>query len=257
MFKPYSQYKCKENNCNNLISYNSFHYGLGRCKSCANIGERNPGFNSKKQCGKNHWNYKHGNNCKYKEYYCIEEGCKNKVFYGNNRCIKHGNLISAKKRSISLKRNESVKGKNNPNYKHGKRSFDRNINYYCIEEGCNKQVSSPNKRCNSCNIKYRHKIEHFTQGNKNGNWINGKTIKYPSKFNTQLKETIRKKDNYKCKICNKSQKQNKRKLDCHHIDYNKKNNDIDNLIALCKSCHIKTNHNRNYWINYFNNYETL
>ena len=29
-----------------------------------------------------------------------------------------------------------------------------------------------------------------------------------------------------------------------------KNNYQDNLISLCKSCHMKTNYNRNYWQEY-------
>ena len=37
----------------------------------------------------------------------------------------------------------------------------------------------------------------------------------------------------------------------HHIDYDKKNLDMNNLISLCNSCHTKTNYNREYWINYF------
>ncbi|TXH47080.1 MAG: HNH endonuclease, partial [Desulfurellales bacterium] len=39
----------------------------------------------------------------------------------------------------------------------------------------------------------------------------------------------------------------KRKLQVHHIDYDKKNSHPDNLIALCHSCHMKTNFNRSYW----------
>ena len=39
-------------------------------------------------------------------------------------------------------------------------------------------------------------------------------------------------------------------LDIHHIDYDKKNNDINNLIALCRSCHCKTNGEREYWTDY-------
>lgn len=37
----------------------------------------------------------------------------------------------------------------------------------------------------------------------------------------------------------------------NHIDYDKKNCNSDNLITLCRVCHIKTNFNRSYWINYF------
>lgn len=37
----------------------------------------------------------------------------------------------------------------------------------------------------------------------------------------------------------------------NHIDYNKHNLSPENLVTLCKSCHAKTNFNRNYWIKYF------
>jgi hypothetical protein len=33
----------------------------------------------------------------------------------------------------------------------------------------------------------------------------------------------------------------------HHIDYNKNNNILFNLITLCKICHSKTNGHRNSW----------
>ncbi len=44
-----------------------------------------------------------------------------------------------------------------------------------------------------------------------------------------------------------------KKLDVHHIDYDKTNNNIENLIILCGSCHTKTNgkNNREYWTNYY------
>ena len=38
---------------------------------------------------------------------------------------------------------------------------------------------------------------------------------------------------------------------CHHIDYDFKNNTMDNLVTLCISCHSKTNTNRDRWIKYF------
>jgi len=44
-----------------------------------------------------------------------------------------------------------------------------------------------------------------------------------------------------------------KKLSVHHIDYNKYNLNPDNLITLCVSCHSKTNHNREKWINHFKN----
>jgi len=74
------------------------------------------------------------------------------------------------------------------------------------------------------------------------------------KWTDILREAIRKRDDYVCQICNVRQDKLKnrfKKLDVHHIDYNKKNCDPKNLIALCKNCHIKTNYNRDKWIEYF------
>lgn len=71
---------------------------------------------------------------------------------------------------------------------------------------------------------------------------------HPPKFTKELREKIsnalnkydtkniliKKKINNKCERCN-SQKN----LCCHHKDMNKKNNNMENLIIFCKSCHIK------------------
>jgi hypothetical protein len=45
---------------------------------------------------------------------------------------------------------------------------------------------------------------------------------------------IKDRDNNKCKTCGSSEK-----LHVHHIDKNRKNNQVDNLITLCQSCHAK------------------
>jgi hypothetical protein len=81
-------------------------------------------------------------------------------------------------------------------------------------------------------------------------WMGGISFEpYTPEFNYQLKEQIRKRDNCKCQLCNK--KQIIRKLDVHHIDYNKKNNKEENLITLCCKCNLKVNYNRDYWYAYF------
>ena len=43
------------------------------------------------------------------------------------------------------------------------------------------------------------------------------------------------------------------KLAIHHIDYNKENNIITNLITLCHCCNGKTNFKRKYWKDHFKN----
>lgn len=85
------------------------------------------------------------------------------------------------------------------------------------------------------------------------NWQGGKSFEpYSKEFSSALKERIRFLGNYRCFICGCTQLENGMALDVHHIDYNKKNSSIQNLIALCVSCHRKTNWNREYWLKYFN-----
>jgi 5-methylcytosine-specific restriction endonuclease McrA len=58
----------------------------------------------------------------------------------------------------------------------------------------------------------------------------------------------RKRDGYRCQHCGKTQKQNGRSLDVHHIrpfrlfDNYTDANELDNLISLCMSCHGKAEH---------------
>ena len=62
---------------------------------------------------------------------------------------------------------------------------------------------------------------------------------YNGEFTKALKEEIRKRDNYTCQICGVTQDKLGRKLDVHHIDFFKIHNFPENLISLCKSCHLK------------------
>ncbi len=89
-------------------------------------------------------------------------------------------------------------------------------------------------------------------GKNHPNWQGGKSFEsYGLEFNEDLKEVIRNRDRRKCVVCEKIELENKKKLSVHHIDYNKRNNNPNNLISLCRSCHVKTNYNREYWISYF------
>ena len=90
-------------------------------------------------------------------------------------------------------------------------------------------------------------------GEKSPNWQGGISFEpYPTDWKDSLKESIRERDNYICQMCGIHQDELERKLDVHHKNYNKNNLNPDNLISLCNGCHSKTNYNRNYWINYFN-----
>jgi 5-methylcytosine-specific restriction endonuclease McrA len=87
---------------------------------------------------------------------------------------------------------------------------------------------------------------------RNGAWKGGISfIPYTIDWTNNLRISIRERDKYTCKIC--GEKQGDRAFSVHHIDYNKKNCNPENLVTLCIKCHTKTNHNRDYWINYFKN----
>lgn len=86
-------------------------------------------------------------------------------------------------------------------------------------------------------------------------WKGGKSFElYSDDWTELLKESIRERDKYICKECGLHQDEligRLKKLDVHHIDYNKDNCNQDNLITLCRKCHIKTNFDREKWIEYF------
>jgi len=90
------------------------------------------------------------------------------------------------------------------------------------------------------------------RGILNNLWRGGISFEpYTINWTQTLKRSIRERDKYTCQICGNLQ--GDWVFDIHHIDYDKKNCNPENLIMLCRPCHAKTNHNRGYWIKYFQN----
>lgn len=88
------------------------------------------------------------------------------------------------------------------------------------------------------------------RGSVTPNWRGGLSYEpYSCEFGKELKELIRAKDSYTCQLCGVSQ--NGESLCIHHIDYDKNNNSVENLISLCRKCHGKTNGNREFWTRLF------
>jgi hypothetical protein len=100
----------------------------------------------------------------------------------------------------------------------------------------------------------REKIRKAREGKYSGenhpNWRGGNKD-YPYEFNHTLKELIRERDGYLCQLCHCEQ--NEHRLDVHHINYNRYDLSLENLISLCIHCHRKTNFNRDYYTKYFSN----
>lgn len=88
-------------------------------------------------------------------------------------------------------------------------------------------------------------------GEKCSAWKGGISFEpYCFKFNDEFKERVREFFDRKCVICGRTESGNKRKLDVHHVDYNKNtccDNSIPLFVTLCMSCHPKTNTKRKYW----------
>ena len=137
---------------------------------------------------------------------------------------------------------EKQKGENNSGWKDG---ISLEVKY-CID--CGKKLGDYTaKRCRKCSEKFRIGKNHW-------NWQDGKSFElYGKEFNKQLKEQIRTRDNFTCQECGFTEQQLGYTLVVHHIDYNKKNNNFNNLITLCRSCHLQTNYQREDWTNYFKN----
>jgi len=161
----------------------------------------------------------------------------------NNKCIDCG--IHITKNSTRCK-SCSKKGNLSSVFKGGKPKC----------EICGKLLSAYNvKRCLRCEYDRRIKEEIFKDTN-NPNYIHGNGYApYPSEFNSDLKELIRKRDGYICQNCSMTEEEHLivygQVLHIHHIDYNKQNCKEDNLISLCFGCNIRANSNRNYWLNIF------
>lgn len=101
----------------------------------------------------------------------------------------------------------------------------------------------------------RLKISKSNKGKLNGknnpSWNGGSSFEpYSSSWTKDLKKEIRKRDNHTCQLCGMKEEEYNCHLDVHHIDYDKKNCAENNLICLCKNCHMKTNQYRRLWKTY-------
>lgn len=98
---------------------------------------------------------------------------------------------------------------------------------------------------------HKAKIRASSPRGKNSHmWQGGKSFElYTIDWTETLKRSIRERDRYTCQL--NGEIQGDICFSVHHIDYNKKNCDPNNLITLCNRCHMKTNFNREYWIEYF------
>ena len=99
-------------------------------------------------------------------------------------------------------------------------------------------------------LETRRKQSEAHRGEKNPNFIDGESSQYPFEFYA-IRESIIERDgccqNPDCGITNEEcMEQNGRSLSVHHIDEDEDNNEPDNLISYCQSCHMKVH--ETWWI---------
>lgn len=194
--------------------------------------------NNAKLCRKCYNQLRRKNAITLKKYYC--ENCGTNIFfttflYGSKKCSSCSKL--GKRNPMFGKINEQ-----NGNWKGGLYSKE----YYCTD--CGKKIGIwsglyHSGLCKSC--AYKAEKNPMWQGglNKHGYYL----------FTPTLKEKIRDRDKHICQNpnCNYTEKENFRALDIHHIDYNRKNCNEENLISLCQQCNLKANANRDYWFAFY------
>ena len=170
-----------------------------------------------------------------------------------------GRIIFSEEQKNELRKRAS--GENNPFYgKHhsdetkkklrdlklGHKLSPAHIEALCAARKGRKQPESAKK-----------KLSINRKGCLNPAWRGGTSFgKYCPKFTKVFKDRVRRFFNYTCVGCGKTQSENKKKLNVHHVNYDKMvccNNTKPLFVSLCKSCHTKTNHNRDMWEIYFTN----
>ena len=196
--------------------------------------------------GENSPNWKGGNIISI----CLE--C-NKEYYIKSSIKDISHFCSRECRSKWISKNRS--GENSPYYK----GYILLICEQCGKEYYvypyrEKQSRFCSKECRreylKQDLEFAKRISAGQQGVPYDKWIDfAINSPYCSLFNEKFKEKIRNLYNRRCFLCGKTEDENDRRLDVHHVNYNK-----DCLcgiqcefVPLCRHCHGMTQGGRKYW----------
>jgi hypothetical protein len=185
----------------------------------------------------------------------ISDETRRKIGEASSESIrKNGHPMQGKHHSEEARLAISIRmsGENNPNF--GRKHTEE-------ERKAISQSAMGHKRCvgRVLSEETRAKISKSMKGKMSGekcpNWKGGISFApYCPKFNKEFKERVRSFFGRKCVLCGKTEEENRIRLSIHHVNYNKMTCCDDTrplFVALCVSCHAKTNFNASHWEDYF------
>lgn len=106
---------------------------------------------------------------------------------------------------------------------------------FCSKECQNTFHSNAMKAAN--NPRYKH-----------GDWLGHiKPKLIYAGFTSKIRKIVRERDNNCCVVCGMTKEQHGQNLHVHHIDYDKANNELENLATVCKYCHGKIHGAEELW----------
>jgi len=105
----------------------------------------------------------------------------------------------------------------------------------------------------------RRKMSVARSGKGNHFWKGGISFEpYCQLFNNEFKNRVRAFFEHKCVECGTTQEENGQALAVHHVHYDKKTCCKEGeavgerkFVSLCKSCHVATNSNREFWEDWY------
>lgn len=103
-------------------------------------------------------------------------------------------------------------------------------------------ITSKRRFCSRlCGIRHNEAhglIHRFAKGKDHPNWRDGTgRSPYPVEWR-HIRAKVRERDGYLCQMCLKEQTAAMNTFHVHHIDGNRDNCDLSNLITLCPQCHL-------------------
>lgn len=142
--------------------------------------------------------------------------------------------------------------KNYTPWNKGKENLRKTINcLYCkndFKTYKGQSIKYCSKKCMAKCPEWLDKQSKSHKGQIAWNYIDGRSkLLAPGRYGEKwadIRLLVYKRDNYRCKDCNKTMNELSRALDVHHIIpfLISKDNSLKNLISLCRKCHMKREH---------------